>query len=72
MWTLIYLRVCSCACDVCCCKMVYACVFVGKEMKCVCVHVLGFFESELVVCTPLCLELSAGPGGYVDSLGLSP
>ena len=24
------------------------------------------------VCTPLCLELSAGPGGYVDSLGLSP
>ena len=52
--------------------MVYVCVFVGKEIKCVCVHVLDFSESELAVRTPLCLELSAGPGGYVDSLGLSP
>ena len=30
-------------------------------------RVLGFSESELVVRTPLCLELSAGPGSYVDS-----
>lgn len=48
------------------------CVFVGKEIKCVCVCVLGFSESELVICMPVYLELSAGPGGYLDSLGLSP
>ena len=48
------------------------CVFVRKEIKCVCVCVLGFSESELVICTPVYLELSAGPGGYLDSLELGP